>query len=56
MLVFNITPLVVEVILVLIVFATRFSWHYFLLQLVAIILYVGVTYFMTERRAESFKR
>lgn len=56
MFVFNITPLVVEMILVLIVFATRFSWHFFLLQLVAIVLYVVVTYYMTERRAESFKR
>ena len=56
MLTFNIFPLVVEMVLVLLVFVVQFPYQFFLLQFGAILIYVVTTYSMTERRAASFKK
>ena len=55
MLWFNLTPMMVEVIMVLIIFGTLFSYQFLLVQFGAILLYVGFTYNITEWRASKFK-
>lgn len=51
---FNILPIFVEIGLTLIVFVSMFSWMFLVLQFVAIILYLVLTYVLTERRAPAF--
>ena len=51
---FNILPIFVELGLTLIVFVSIFSWMFFLLQIFAIVMYMLLTYVLTERRAPAF--
>ena len=55
MLWFNLAPMLVEVTMVLVIFGTLFSYQFLLVQLGAIVLYVGVTYNITEWRASKFR-
>lgn len=52
---FNLVPILTEIILTLVIYLTLFSWQFFLLLLVSIVLYVYFTYYLTERRSTSFK-
>jgi len=44
-----------ELLMILIVFGTLFSWEFLVLQLVAIFVYIYLTYRLTEWRASKFK-
>ena len=44
-----------ELLLTLIIFATLFSWEFLVLQLIAVVLYIYLTYRLTEWRASKFK-
>ena len=44
-----------EIIMMLAVFASLFSWEFLVLQIVAIFIYVFLTYRITEWRASKFK-
>ena len=55
MLMFNILPLLVELVFVLVIFGGLFSWEFLAIQAFAMGLYLVVTYRMTERRAGKFK-
>lgn len=50
MLLANLYPLFIEIMLVLAIFTTLFSWEFCLLELGAIVLYIIITNSMTEQR------
>ena len=52
---FNLLPIVVEIVMTLTIFATLFSWEFFLLQLAAIVIYIFMTWALTEWRAKGFR-
>lgn len=53
---FNFSPMMTELILTLVVFGTLFSWEFVVLQLLAVVLYIYLTYRLTEWRASKFKK
>ena len=56
MLTFNIVPIIIEIVMVLIIFAVMFSWQFCLIQLVFMVLYTVTTYCVTEKvQAARFK-
>ena len=55
MLWFLVSPIFVEIFMVLIIFLTAFDWRFFLLQAISIFIYIYSTYKLTEWRAGKFK-
>jgi ABC-type transport system involved in Fe-S cluster assembly fused permease/ATPase subunit len=53
---FNFSPMMTELVLTLVVFGTLFSWEFVVLQLLAVVLYIYLTYRLTEWRASKFKK
>mmetsp|Transcript_14338 Transcript_14338/g.24413 ORF Transcript_14338/g.24413 Transcript_14338/m.24413 type:complete len:327 (-) Transcript_14338:1052-2032(-) len=52
---FTLIPIVTEITLTLVIYLTLFSWKFCLLLFASIFIYVSTTYYLTERRAASFK-
>lgn len=55
MILFTLFGLVIQIVMTLIVSLTIFSWQFTMVQLFALVVYVFVTYILTERRAKGFK-
>ena len=55
MVMFTLLGLAFEIVLTLLISATIFSWQFTCVQAFTLIVYVVVTYILTERRAKGFK-
>ena len=53
---FQIIPIIIEVILVLVIFLVTLQWYFCVITLVGIIIYLIATYFIQEWRNKFFKR
>jgi ABC-type transport system involved in Fe-S cluster assembly fused permease/ATPase subunit len=53
--VFNLGPILIEIVMTLIVFGTLFDWKFLVVELVSILIYLSATFYLTERRAGDFK-
>tara|TARA_B110000285_G_scaffold223357_1_gene278758 strand:+ start:106 stop:276 length:171 start_codon:yes stop_codon:yes gene_type:complete len=53
--IFNLGPILLEIVMTLVVFATLFDWKFLVVELVSIVIYIGATYYLTEQRAGDFK-
>ena len=51
---YNFVPILAEILFTLIVFGTIFSWQFLCVQFGAIVLYLTLTYFLTEWRRDQF--
>jgi ABC-type transport system involved in Fe-S cluster assembly fused permease/ATPase subunit len=52
---FNLFPIVVEIVMILVIFGSLFSYQFLLVQFGAILIYITLTYILTEWRASKFK-